>query len=181
MENPFPDQTHDGDFHKFRTVADAISDLPKLESGGSVAGIPNHEAMLHTSSMLKKMKYVKDGGDRFDIPMRIRPRKGDARKYIRYQSNSPSVCVTGDMRKVFHYSQNRALTVRELARIQTFPDDYKFLGSRISQQLQVGNAVPPLLAKAVAKGILDKISSSGGIHGYNFAIQRVSNNKLHRK
>ena len=67
------------------------------------------------------------------------------RKYIRYKSDQPSVCVTGDMRKIFHYSQNRALTVR-LARIQSFPDDFIFYGTSLSQQQQVGNAIPPKLA-----------------------------------
>ena len=182
QDNPFPPGTHDGVSRRFNTVSDAISDLPKLKNGGSLKRIHNHEAMTHTKTMLAKMKYVKDGGDRTDIPIRIRPRKGDARKYIRYRSDAPSVCITGDMRKVFHYAQNRALTVRELARIQTFRDDYCFLGSRISQQLQVGNAVPPMLAKAVAKGVLDRIIvGNGGAHGYNVAVQRISNNKLHRE
>ena len=54
------------------------------------------------------------------------------------------------MRKIFHYSQNRALTVRELATLQTFPLDFIFKGSTISQQQQVGNSVPPILAKEIA-------------------------------
>ncbi|HEZ8106993.1 TPA: DNA cytosine methyltransferase [Neisseria meningitidis] len=66
----------------------------------------------------------------------------------------PAVCITGDMRKVFHYEQNRALTVRELAALQSFPDNFIFCGSKIAQQQQVGNAVPPLLAKAIAESIL---------------------------
>ena len=103
--------------------------------------------------MLKKMSYVSDGKGREEIPEEIRPRSGDIRKYIRYDSNKPSICITGDMRKVFHYSQNRALTVRELARIQTFPDNFIFFGPRISQQQQIGNAVPPTLAQAIAKSI----------------------------
>lgn len=135
-----------------KTVRDAIDDLPILTSG-QTSDMPNHTAMNHSEQMLIKMGYVKDGGNRLDIPIALRPKSGDARKYIRYESNSPSICITGDMRKVFHYKQNRALTVRELARIQTFPDLFVFKGSKISQQQQVGNSVPPLLANIVAKEI----------------------------
>ena len=109
--------------------------------------------MKHTEQMLKKMKYVKDGSGREDIPKNLRPKSGDIRKYIRYNSKKPSICVTGDMRKVFHYNQNRALTVRELARIQTFPDNFIFKGSSISQQQQIGNAVPPKMARSIAQTI----------------------------
>lgn len=62
------------------------------------------------------------------------------------------------MRKVFHYEQNRALTCRELARIQSFPDNFIFYGNSIDIQQQIGNAVPPLLAKQIAiqvKSFLD--------------------------
>ena len=133
-----------------KTVRDAIGDLPSLCSGDS-SDIPNHEAMKHTAQMLRKMAYVKHDGDRSQIPLSLRPTSGDVRKYIRYNGNRPSVCVTGDMRKIFHYSQNRALTVRELARIQSFPDSFVFAGSKISQQQQVGNAVPPMLSEMIAQ------------------------------
>lgn len=139
------------------TIKDSISDLPKLSSGES-STIPNHIAMNHSSNMLHKMSYIKDGGNRFDIPIEIRPQTGDIRKYIRYNSLKPSICITGDMRKVFHYEQNRALTVRELSRIQSFPDTFEFLGTSISQQQQVGNAVPPLLAKYLALSIKDMLN-----------------------
>ncbi len=99
------------------------------------------------------MSYVKDGGDRNNIPEELRPQKGDVRKYIRYDSSKPSICITGDMRKVFHYSQNRALTVRELAAIQTYPDTFEFLGSKIKQQQMVGNSVPPVLAMSIAQAV----------------------------
>jgi DNA (cytosine-5)-methyltransferase 1 len=131
------------------TVSQAIGDLPPLKSGES-SEIPNHNAMKHSEQMLLKMSFVSDGGDRSEIPEDLRPISGDARKYIRYASDKPSVCVTGDMRKIFHYNQNRALTSRELARLQTFPDDFIFKGDSIGVQQQIGNAVPPLLAKKLA-------------------------------
>jgi DNA (cytosine-5)-methyltransferase 1 len=134
---------------KYVTVKDAIDRFPKLNSGEK-SKIANHIAMKHSEQMLEKMSYVSDGGNRNEIPELLRPKSGDVRKYIRYKSSEPSVCVTGDMRKIFHYSQNRALTVRELATIQTFPDDFVFKGSTISQQQQVGNSVPPVLAMEIA-------------------------------
>ena len=150
------------------TVADAISDLPPLQSG-QTSNIPNHVAMKHSKQMLEKMSYVSDGGDRSQIPEPIRPKSGDLRKYIRYASTKPSICITGDMRKVFHYNQNRALTARELARLQSFPDDFIFIGNSISIQQQIGNAVPPILAYKIAKQI--EVMLNG----------KVSNCKFYRK
>lgn len=138
--------------NKKNNVKDAIDDLPFLENGEE-SNIPNHYAMHHSDQMLKKMSYIKDGGDRMDIPDSLRPKSGDIRKYIRFNSKKPSITVTGDMRKVFHYSQNRALSPRELARIQTFPDSFLFKGTSISIQQQIGNAVPPKLAEAIAKSV----------------------------
>lgn len=143
---------------KHLTVKEVLDGLPVLESGEE-SSIPNHVAMKHSNQMLEKMKYVKDGGDREEIPANIRPKSGDIRKYIRYKSDEPSVCVTGDMRKIFHYEQNRALTVRELAKLQSYPDDFEFKGSRISQQQQVGNSVPPKMAEAIA-GVIIKMSEN---------------------
>lgn len=116
--------------------------------------------MSHTQEMLNKMDFIKDGGDRNQIPINLRPKTGDIRKYIKYDSSKPSICITGDMRKVFHYNQNRALTVRELARIQSFPDSFVFKGNKISQQQQVGNAVPPLMAKAIAEEIKEMLKQN---------------------
>lgn len=145
----FPQKT----VQKYVTVKEALDSFPTLESGEESI-IPNHIAMNHSDQMLEKMKYVKDGGSRAEIPQYIRPKSGDIRKYIRYKSDEPSVCVTGDMRKIFHYEQNRALTVRELAKLQSYPDDFIFKGSKISQQQQVGNSVPPKMAEAIAEVIL---------------------------
>lgn len=151
------------------TVKDVIKDLPALESG-ETSSIPNHTAMKHSQQMLYKMSFIKDGGDRMDIPEEIRPKSGDIRKYIRYDSQKPSVCVTGDMRKIFHYEQNRALTARELARIQSFPDDFVFEGSSIQIQQQIGNAVPPRLANRIALQVKEALEHV-----------ELSESKLHRE
>lgn len=145
----FPKRTAE----KYVTVKEVLHNYPAL-SAGEESIIPNHVAMTHSYQMLEKMSYISDGGSREEIPIKLRPTSGDVRKYIRYKSNEPSVCVTGDMRKIFHYEQNRALTVRELARLQSYPDDFIFKGTKISQQQQVGNSVPPKMAEAIASVII---------------------------
>lgn len=137
---------------KNKSIKEVIHHFPSLNSGEK-SDIPNHVAMSHTTQMLEKMSFISDGGDRTQIPEHLRPRSGDIRKYIKYKSDTPSICITGDMRKVFHYSQNRALTVRELASIQSFPDHFIFKGKSIAQQQQVGNSVPPNMAEAIANAI----------------------------
>ncbi len=138
---------------QYITVKEALHSYPKLKSGQE-SKVPNHIAMSHSEQMLHKMSFISDGGNRSEIPTQIRPKSGDIRKYIKYASNKPSVTVTGDMRKIFHYEQNRALTVRELAKLQSFPDDFIFKGTKISQQQQVGNSVPPKMAEAIANVII---------------------------
>lgn len=134
------------------SVKEAISDLPPLNNGEK-SNVANHFAMNHTEQMLYKMSFIEDGGDRYQIPDAIRPKSGDVRKYIKYNSELPSITITGDMRKVFHYEQNRALSPRELARLQSFPDNFIFKGKSISIQQQIGNAVPPKLSQQIAKEV----------------------------
>jgi DNA-cytosine methyltransferase len=172
----FPNISHT----TYKTVEDALKDLPILKSG-DYSSLVNHKAMNHTEQMLHKMSFIKNGGDRTDIPLNLRPKSGDVRKYIKYHSDKPSVTVTGDMRKIFHYSQNRALTVRELARLQTFPDNFEFKSSSISQQQQVGNAVPPLMAEAIANNIKNMIKedykSAVSLRGNTLGVKILFDNK----
>ncbi|MDD6510077.1 MAG: DNA cytosine methyltransferase [Prevotella sp.] len=73
--------------------------------------------------------------------------------WTRLNSQKPSITIDTGHRHHFHYCFNRIPTVRECARIQSFPDNYVFLKSRTSQYKQVGNAVPPLMAAAIAEEI----------------------------
>ena len=73
-------------------------------------------------------------------------------------SNLPSNTIDTGHRNYFHYCENRIPTARESARIQSFPDSFEILGTKGSQYKQVGNAVPPLLAKVIALNILKQLN-----------------------
>lgn len=123
-------------------------------------GVYNHEAPGLSKANLDRLKYIKPGGNWTDIPDELLPkgmrkaRKSDHTK--RYGRVRPNGLASTILTKCdphwgayFHYSQERSFTVREAARIQSFPDHYIFTGSQGEQFAQVGNAVPPLLAEAV--------------------------------
>lgn len=171
---------------KFTTVEEAIGDLPPLKSGekgdrikeyycdptcdyqrrariGSI-GVLNHEAGKLSEINLKRLKYIKPGGNWTDIPDDLLPkgmqraRKSDhTKRYGRVTRDglASTILTKCDPHwgAYFHYSQDRTFTVREAARIQSFPDHFIFTGSQVQQYEQVGNAVPPLLAETVGLGI----------------------------
>lgn len=142
---------------------DPQSDYQRRLRTGS-AGVYNHEAPRLSAVNLERMKHIKPGGNWTDIPDELLPKgmrvakRGDHTK--RYGRVEPDGLASTIMTKCdphwgsyFHYSQDRSFTVREAARIQSFPDSYVFNGTLAQQFAQVGNAVPPLLAEAVGRSI----------------------------
>ena len=121
--------------------------------------IKNHQQTAHSPSTLEKIKLVPIGGKLSDIVQTF------GSTYRRLDPNKPSPTVTrSGYRDFIHPYEDRMLTVRELACLQTFPLDWEFVGTRLdsysskrvvtmTQFGQVGNAVPPLLANAVANSI----------------------------
>lgn len=140
----------------------------------NIGGVCNHEARGHMESDLRRYFFVSCYGSLKrkspkleDFPEALLPDHGNVAEGIEEKkfadrfrvqlSNKPAKTITSHISKDGHYyihydpTQCRSLTVREAARIQTFPDNYYFCGPRTAQFSQVGNAVPPLLANKIAE------------------------------
>lgn len=162
----------------YRTCRDAISDLPSLKTEigddvsvyereplteyqrlmrGSCKVLYNHLGTNHTQMVKDTIALVPEGGNYKDLPEGW----GESRKFhmawTRLDGNTPARTVDTGHRNLFHYEYNRVPTVRESARIQSFPDDFVFTGTKTQQSRQVGNAVPPLLGQALGKAIINII------------------------
>lgn len=140
-------------------VTDPSCDYQRRLRVGSV-GVYNHEAPRLSKVNLERLKYIKPGGNWTDIPDELLPKgmqranKGDhTKRYGRVTADglASTILTKCDPHwgAYFHYNQERSFTVREAARIQSFPDHYVFTGAMAEQFAQVGNAVPPLLAESV--------------------------------
>jgi DNA (cytosine-5)-methyltransferase 1 len=156
-------------FKKLISAKDAISDLPEKslpdgirysllpeskyqkEIRNGSKGVFNHEITNHSEQTIEIISMVPDGGNYKNLPIELQKTRNVNIAWTRLNSNKPSFTIDTGHRHHFHYKFNRVPTVRESARIQSFPDSFIFLGSKTSQYKQVGNAVPPILAKALAE------------------------------
>lgn len=164
------------------TVKDAFEDLPLLYNGASIdlmayrkpanskyakllrgdlLECTGHLVSNNSKFVVDRYPFIPQGGNWADIPDELMENYTDKSRchtgiYKRLNENQPALTV-GNYRKsmIIHPWEDRGLSVREAARLQSFPDSYRFYGSIGYQQQQVGNAVPPLLAKAVFEGILN--------------------------
>lgn len=150
----------------------ALSDLPPLEDTlgeeiQSYATAPqneyqrimreksstviNHIAATHSEKVQHIISLVPDGGNYKDLPEEYINTRNFHVAWTRFASQKPAPTIDTGHRHHFHYKYNRVPTVRECARIQSFPDDFHFLGNKTQQFRQVGNAVPPLMAEKIAE------------------------------
>lgn len=165
------------------TIWDAISDLAYLNSGEgeeiqSYRNAPqseyqkklragstilyNHVATKHSPLALKRLAMIPPNAGKEVLPKEHLTKSIYSGTWTRMRKNETSVTITTrfdtpSSGKFTHPFLNRAITVREAARIQSFPDSFRFLGNKGSQMKQVGNAVPPLLASAIAEVIMHDI------------------------
>lgn len=168
---------------EYVTCEEAISDLPTLENDYDYSldtireyltaptskyqkdmrknskDVKNHFPTKHAQKTIDNIAKIPDGGNYKDLP----PEESKKFKYheslTRYCSKKPSLTIDTGHRTHFHYKYNRIPSVRENARLQSFPDDFIFYGSKQQQYKQVGNAVPPLLGKAVAEQVKEVLDN----------------------
>lgn len=159
---------------EFITCEQAISDLPSLIGDTNLSldverdyqqepiteyqknmrkntfKVYNHTPTNHTKKTIDHISLVPDGGKYTDLPEELSGKFKYHESLHRYNSKKPSLTIDTGHRTHFHYKYNRIPTVRENARLQSFPDDFVFYGNKQEQYKQVGNAVPPLLGKVLA-------------------------------
>ena len=170
------------EFSPYLTLAEAISDLPFIKSGeesfeyatppqndfqkimrkNAPKKLMDHNAPKNNEKLVKIMKLLPDGGTPQDLPEELRPKSGFKNTYCRLWWDRPSTTITRNLgtpssSRCIHPKAPRALTTREGARIQCFPDNYIFYGSRSSKNLQIGNAVPTFLSIALKNTIKEHL------------------------
>jgi DNA (cytosine-5)-methyltransferase 1 len=154
---------------RWRTVGEVLAGLPEPPLDHSVhPDFPNHQRARVTSINIERFSHVPQGGGWQDIPWDLRlpchqkvdtGRGGWPDVYGRLSADGQCPTITGGFDsftrgRYGHPHRDRPLTPREAARLQGFPDDYAFLGTRGQQRSQIGNVVPPPLARAVGEAIL---------------------------
>ena len=157
----------------FRTVRQAISHFPVIAAGECHPEVPNHVAASVTKRNMERLRLTPhDGGDRRSWPEHLWLKchrgdyKGHTDVYGRMHWDCPAPALTGRCHSISngrygHPNQDRAISLREAAVLQSFPDGYEFFGSTKHIAMQIGNAVPVRLAEQIGKHLLIAASSPG--------------------
>ena len=185
-ENKFeyPQPTYGEGLKPYITLEEAIGDLPSIKSGQtnntfdssfsndflnfvrkSDETMTEHSAPKNGEHLIKIMEALKDGQSKDELPEDIRPKSGYGNTYAKLWWKKPSTTITRNFAcpsssRCIHPRDSRAMSIREGARLQSFPDDYKFYGSDSMKRLEIGNAVPPLLSKVIAEQMLKALENS---------------------
>ena len=168
----FPVPTHgDGTQHSnYPTVREWIGDLPAISAGETHSLVPNHQAARLSPLNMKRIQATPPGGGWRDLPRDLMPssRKSgfsgftDVYGRLSWDAPAPALttrCISYSNGRFGHPHQDRALSVREAARLQTFPLDFVVTGNLNSQARQIGNAVPALLAQRFGESVASHIAS----------------------
>lgn len=174
----YPKPTHGEGLKPYVTLSDAIGDLPVLKSGEGKDEyikdadneflhfvrknndkLTEHFSPKNGEHLIRIMEALKDGQSKNDLPEDIRPKSGYGNTYAKLWWERPSTTITRNFAcpsssRCVHPRDSRAMSIREGARLQSFPDDYKFYGGDGMKRLEIGNAVPPLLSMAIAEQML---------------------------
>lgn len=171
----FPSPTHIGTH--MRSVGDALKDLMEPPSDYSpMPGDPLHRRMKLSALNEKRIALIPPGGGFEDLPVELRvkchqsgaAKIGHRNVYGRLDANRPAVTITGRFDsftrgRFAHPSENRNISLREGARLQSFPDSHVFVGTQEEIAAQIGNAIPPLLAMAMGKALLSHLNAATAI------------------
>lgn len=123
--------------------------------------IYNHQIANHGKAVKNRMSYVPQGGNWRDIPEKYRVGGIHSNAYRRLENDKPSITIKHAFKSmIIHPDYDRCLTVREVARIQSFKDDFIFKGNKTSQYQQLANAVPPRLSYYLAKSVLNYLKNN---------------------
>ena len=178
----YPMPMHGDNLIPHVTLKDAIGDLPVIGSGqtkneyatdvsnaflefvrkNGTTELTEHSAPKNGEHLIRIMQALKDGQSKDDLPEEIRPKSGYGNTYAKLWWEKPSTTITRNFAcpstsRCIHPRDSRAMSIREGARLQSFPDDYQFYGADGMKRLEIGNAVPPLLSLAIANEMLKAI------------------------
>ena len=156
---------------RYETVRDWIGDLPPIAAGAEHADIPNHRAAKLSAKNLQRVRATPEGGGHADWPNELRlpcheKTPGYSDVYGRMSWDLPASglttrCISYSNGRFGHPEQDRAISVREAATLQTFPRDFLFRGSLSSMAKQIGNAVPVRLTSIVGQHVIQQLMNAG--------------------
>jgi DNA (cytosine-5)-methyltransferase 1 len=166
-----PSPTHGTKQRRVATVRDWIGNLPPIAAGEAHPTDSDHRASALSPMNLKRISATPEGGGRSSWPKPLwldchKKFDGHSDVYGRLAWDRPAAglttrCISYSNGRFGHPNQDRAISVREAACLQTFPEKYKFVGSHESKARQIGNAVPPLMAKIIGRAFLNHARKNG--------------------